>query len=559
LKSLISRIFLSLLITAAAAMLLFGPRPSASEPAGRTVIQYWDKWTGLEGQQAKQVVDAFNATVGKDKNIWVNYVSMSQIDRKTLISTAAGAPPDVAGLWDSQVLEFASMNALEPLDDYAAQAGLTRDHYKHVYYDGCQYKGTLYALPSTVWCVALMWNKEVFQQKATELRAAGLDPDRAPRTIQELDKYAAVIDSWQTVNGRKHLQVAGYIPLEPGSFTNYYPYWFGSNITSLDGTRMLLNTPQVKACYDWIRGYSERLGKEEIAEFRSGFNSGGTNLYDTPQNPFLVGWISMEQQGPWSAAFIEKLKPSMNRWHVPADQLQREKDFENVNVGMSVEDVQKLLGIPGDAASNGLSSPPPAPENGHMLHWLAGIKDLYITFVDDKVTAKQFKLLPAKLRQQYCQLGCAPFPSAVPGLENVTYAGMDVWAIPSTSHHKKEAFEFLSFASRRQQIERLSSLHCNLSPLAQESDEYLENHPNAYVGVYEALAASPNALPLPRAITWPQTLDELEQVAERSYMLQATTVQILQEAQQRCQKELNQALGVPDDTNLTASVDNKAP
>src|ERR1700733_5260595 len=151
LRTFISRVFLSILIAAAAAMLLFGPRPSAAEPPGRVVIQYWDKWTGLEGQQAKQVVDAFNATVGKEKNIWVNYVSMSQIDRKTLISTAAGAPPDVAGLWDSQVLEFASMNALEPLDEYVRPVGLTRDHYKHVYYDGCEYKGTLYALPSTVW------------------------------------------------------------------------------------------------------------------------------------------------------------------------------------------------------------------------------------------------------------------------------------------------------------------------------------------------------------------------------------------------------------------------
>src|ERR1700689_176510 len=123
LRSFISRIFLAVLIAAGAAMLVFGPRPTADEPEGRTVIQYWDKWTGLEGQQAKQVVDAFNNTVGKEKNIWVNYVSMSQIDRKTLISTAAGAPPDVAGLWGSPVLEFASMNALEPLDDYAKPLG----------------------------------------------------------------------------------------------------------------------------------------------------------------------------------------------------------------------------------------------------------------------------------------------------------------------------------------------------------------------------------------------------------------------------------------------------
>ncbi len=147
-------------------------------------------------------------------------------------------------------------------------------------------------------------------------------------------------------------------------------------------------------------------------------------------------------------------------------------------------------------------------------------------------------------------MGAAPFPSAVPGLHNVTWAGMDVWVIPSTSRHKKEAMEFIAFASRQDQIEKVSSEHCNLSPLAAESPEYLQNHPNPYVDVFEALAASPNARPLPRLIDWPQIADELEQVAEHSYLLEGTTAQILSAAQVRCQKELNKALNVPQDTNL---------
>ena len=456
-----------------------------------------------------------------------------RFDRKTLISNRRPeSPPDVAlGLWDNQVLQFASMNALEPLDNYAQQYGLTRDHYKHVYYDGCKYQNTLYAMPSTVWCVAMFWNKEVFQQKAAELTAAGLDPNRAPKTIAELDKYAAVIDTWETRNGHRHLTVAGYVPLEPGSFTNETTYWFNGQFVDPTGTRMLLTSPQLLATYDWIRSYSQRVGKDAMAEFRSGFYSGGTSLYDTPQNPFLTGFIAMQQQGPWMAAFIEKLKPSMNRWHVPPDQLQREKDFEKITLGMSKDAVQKLLG-PGDSPSN----------DGQTLHWPAGIKNIYITFADDKVIEKQSKLLPAQQRQQYCQWGAAPFPSAVPGMDSVTYAGMDVWVVPRTSKHKKEAFEFLAFASRQDQIEHVSSLHCNLSPLADESRQYLENHPNAYVDVYESLAASPNARPLPRLTNWPQVADELTQVAERSSLLQGTTAEILSEAQTRTQNELNKAL-----------------
>ena len=537
-KRLFSRSLLTLLIGSAVAMLIFGPRPpSAAVAPQRVHIQYWEKWTGLEGQQMKEIVDEFNDTVGKEKGIWVDFVSMSQIDRKTLVSTAAGVPPDVAGLWDSQVLQFASMNALTPLDGYAREYGLTRDKYKPVFYDGCEYRGKLYAMPSTVWCVALLWNKEIFQEKAAELRAAGLDPDRAPRTIAELDKYAAAIDTWETRGGTKHLTVTGYIPLEPGLATNLTTYWFGGSISDPTGQRLLLTSPQMFDAYNWIRGYSTRLGKDALAEFRSGFSSGSTGLFDTPQNPFLVGWNAMEQQGPWIAAFIEKLKPSMNRWHVPADLLKREKDFEDVQLGMGQEEVWKILG-PGESVGD------------QKYRWSAGIKDIYVTFSDRKVISTEAKLLPTQVRQKYCQWGAAPFPSDDPKLKNVTYAGMDVWVIPRTARHKDEAFEFIAFASRQAEIEKLSMLHCNLSPLAQESENYLQNHPNPYVDVYEALAASPNARPLPRLINWPQVADELNQASERSYLLQGSTKQILSEIQIRAQKEVNKALDVPEDTNL---------
>jgi ABC-type glycerol-3-phosphate transport system substrate-binding protein len=548
-KKLTSNLVLAFLVIGAAIILAFGPRPNMDAPPDRVRIQYWDKWTGLEGEQMKQIVDAFNDTVGKEKGIWVDFVSMSQIDRKIQVSIAGGVPPDVAGLWDSQVQEFSAMNALEPLGPYVDAAGLTEDKYKKVYYEGCKYHGKLFALPSTVWCVALLWNKEIFQEKAAELQAAGLDPDRAPRSIDELDRYAEVIDTWETRGGSKHLVRTGYIPLEAGLATNYTAFWFGGSICDPTGTKMLLLEPAVFNAYNWIRSYSERLGKEELAEFRSGFNSGAIGMFDTPQNPFLQGWNSMEQQGPWISAFIEKLAPSWNRWHVPPDQLKREKDFVNVARDMTQDQVEALLG-PGDDPKNGMTPPPPAADGATTLHWLAGIKDLYVTFVNGKVDSMQARLLPAKVRQKYCQWGAAPSPSAVPGLENVTYAGMDVWAIPSTARHKKEAFEFIKFASAQPQIEKLSELHCNLSPLAVESPEYLRDHPNPYVDVYEELAASPNARPQPKLVNWPQIFDELTQVSERESLLQGNTQEILTEAQTRCQTELNKALGVPEDTNL---------
>ena len=45
------------------------------------------------------------------------------------------------------------------------------------------------------------------------------------------------------------------------------------------------------------------------------------------------------------------------------------------------------------------------------------------------------------------------------------------------------------------EMEKLANLHCKISPLARVSDEFLTHHTNPYIRVFDALAASPNALP----------------------------------------------------------------
>ena len=83
-------------------LLVWQPRDAIPpDRRGDVIIHYWEKWNGLEGVAIQQVVDDFNNSVGKEKHIYVDLLSMSNIDQKTLVATAAGVPPDVAGLWDS--------------------------------------------------------------------------------------------------------------------------------------------------------------------------------------------------------------------------------------------------------------------------------------------------------------------------------------------------------------------------------------------------------------------------------------------------------------------------
>src|ERR1041384_2656892 len=98
---------------------LFRPEPAPAD--GRVHIRYWEKWTGFEEEAMRKVVEAHNR---RQDRVWGDYLAVSQVNQKMLPATAGGAPPDVAGVWDFDVVVFADYNALRPLDDLCRQGGI---------------------------------------------------------------------------------------------------------------------------------------------------------------------------------------------------------------------------------------------------------------------------------------------------------------------------------------------------------------------------------------------------------------------------------------------------
>lgn len=292
-------------------LLVMGPRDTETIPPDRVVINYWEKWSGVEADTMRRIIDEFNATIGAEKGIYVRFLSMAAVDQKTRVATAAGVPPEIAGIWSDRLAQLHAMDALEPLDERAAAAGLTRGYYKPVFYDDCMEGGRLVALPTTPATVALLWNRQVFEERADALRAAGCDPARPPRTLEELDRYAAALDVWQTMrSGSRRLVAAGHLPMEPGWFIAHIWRWFGGEIWRPDappGQEINLLDENVIAAYEWMAGYGRRLGIDAMGTI----GAGDQTL--SPQNPFMTGEVAMIQQGPWMAAYIDTFSPKLNR------------------------------------------------------------------------------------------------------------------------------------------------------------------------------------------------------------------------------------------------------
>jgi len=276
-------------------LLLSGATRAGTAPAARTRVTYWEKWTGFEMEGMKAIVAEFNRSQSK---IEVVYVSTSNVNQKTLIATAGGRPPDIAGLWDGDVFIFAEQNALTPLDEYAKKAGVSGHDYIPVYWGMCVHQEKLWALPSTPATTALHWNKDLF-------RRAGLDPERPPRTFAELDSFSDRLFRRDAKSGR--IEEMGFLQAEPGWWNHGWGFFFGGKLW--DGrTRILADDPRNIRALEWIQGYAKKYGSGSLLAFRSTFGN-----FASPQDAFLSGKVAMVLQGVWLNNYIAQFSPDM-KW-----------------------------------------------------------------------------------------------------------------------------------------------------------------------------------------------------------------------------------------------------
>lgn len=260
---------------------------------GRTTITYWQSWTNFEGEANRRVVDAFNKAQDK---IYVEFITVSQLDDKLLVAITGQTPPDVSTMLWYSAHRYAEKRALIPLDEMMKEAGLSSDRYLPCIWDMCRIGGQTVCLPQTPATVALHWNKTLF-------REVGLDTERPPRTIAELDEMAEKL----TVVGKNgQYERMGFLHVEPGWWRWSWGYYFGGQIWN-GSDRFTVDSPENIEAYRWLVSYPERYGRERVEAFRGGFGN-----FDSAENAFMSGRLAMVVQGVWMANFISRHKPDLD-------------------------------------------------------------------------------------------------------------------------------------------------------------------------------------------------------------------------------------------------------
>lgn len=312
------------LASAFCALALFSSACSDSQSESKSGVRhivYWEKWTDFEGEAMDRVVDSFNQKEREHakadpsyRPIEVEKVTISSIEQKLLIASAGGNPPDVAGIYSYMTAGYADKGALTDLTELAKRDGIDRSQYIGRYYDLDVHRGRLWALPTAPASVGLHWNKRLF-------REAGLDPEKPPETLEELDAMAEKLTKWEVTlpsgekvektgylpevpASQKRLLQAGFLPMEPNWWSYGWGFEFGGKL--IDNGKVTANSPENIQAYEWVASYTKKLGVDSVQRFRSGFGSFGS-----AQNPFLSGKLAMESQGVWMYNFIKKFADGM--------------------------------------------------------------------------------------------------------------------------------------------------------------------------------------------------------------------------------------------------------
>ncbi len=296
---------------AAAAVVLAAACLSAAE---KRILTVWGETITADSKGLDDVVRTFES---ENPGVEVRLLGMGaggMNPQKLMTAIVGGVPPDIVRQDRFTISDWASRSAFSALDDLIERdrsepRGVKPEDYYPAAWAETQYEGKTYGVPIAADNRALFWNKDLFAQKATELRAAGLDPNRPPRTWSETLAYSRVLTE---MNADGSIQRAGFIPNYGNSWLYLYAFQNNASLLSADGKRATMDDPPVvEALQFMLDGYEILGGKQNSERFESSFR-GAEN------DPFLTGQVAMVINGDWMLGQYFRYKPRLNFGSDPA-------------------------------------------------------------------------------------------------------------------------------------------------------------------------------------------------------------------------------------------------
>ncbi len=256
----------------------------------QTTLTIWAAPTGGDEKAFKALCSRFEAEHPAIRL----HVTGGLREEKLVRAIVAGTPPDLAYLYNPVMVgPLAGNHAVRALDEYYNHAGFRDQDFLPGAIEQMRYDGSLYAMPVGRDSRGFYWNKRVF-------REAGLDPNRPPRTFDELFEISVKLTKKRPDGSLSRL---GMLPPQD---TALFFCAMGGRLYDPASKRVTIDLPENVAALKWrIKLVDAEGGRDAVAGFTSGFGP-----MESAQNPLAKGDVAMQVDGEWLAVHLERYAPS---------------------------------------------------------------------------------------------------------------------------------------------------------------------------------------------------------------------------------------------------------
>ena len=268
-----------------------------TDKKGTVEVTYWYPHGNTVEQTAlKKAIAQFNQ---ENPDIVVNgeFVGGSGsgqgITDKLTVAISGGNPPDLVLFDRFMVGQWADGGLLEDLTALAASNGVQKDLFYEFAWNEASLNNKLYAYPFDTDNRALFYNKTMF-------RDAGLDPEKPPKTIDELEQYAQKL----TKKEGNRYSVIGFIPWLSQGWLYTWGWAFGGQFQDTSSGKITANDPAIVKALEWKTAYAKKYGIEAVTNFAT---AAGGDI-----NPFAAKMVAMMVSGPWEISGFKANAPDLD-------------------------------------------------------------------------------------------------------------------------------------------------------------------------------------------------------------------------------------------------------
>lgn len=249
---------------------------NASDTGKKVTLSFWNGFTGPDGEILKDIVKRFNEKNSGKIEIKMDVMGWDVLSQKLPPAIATGAAPGLVLMIGDWIPQYLANDSFRILDDFWSKTGLKESDYVQNVLDIGRYNGKYYALPMQFNLIYLYWNKDLF-------KAAGLDPEKPPQTLEELGKYAEKL----TDAGKNQFGFGMPVKGAPQYWTSFF--WNnGGEIFDLKAKKSLLNSPENIKTLEWMQDLA--VNKKVTPR-----GAGGADT----DNLMISGKLGMYINGPW--------------------------------------------------------------------------------------------------------------------------------------------------------------------------------------------------------------------------------------------------------------------